>query len=516
MKNKRLIVIAIVVLLLAILGYSGLRWLAPSSHLPPTTDTIEHTSQSQSHSRAKQQTKPSGNVQSRDVPWAELNDDDPWIVFYNNLLELMIQGFVQDFARDGTTFTPEELEEIRAQLASQVEAQIEAMRAAGKKIPAELPKLSDVQTYKKSIKEVKYDTRGKPHEGPQTVEAIMESFEAWDRENPPRLDDDQVDRRYPRDEWIQRMLDHGVVFEDYADYSGYLGIRRTLMFYEDNPNDDHAILTKQEYYGLPADAPWGEVAQAIINKSHQNLQAMKQAELEDPLVTGGFGTRHGFIPARVNTLYVKVNEKNFSANFYGNLDNVSEADKEALVFDGTAPQGLEVIYLDEFDKPLPPDVKPRLDWVKYDWEAVVHNMSDDDRALMTDILNEVYEPDEQNHRRFEAPPTDFSPDDYPVNSQIPSPPPDRDTSSSTSLPGQTLRGFEMPTMKQRIVELFEKHVTEGTELPPALQSLKSEYEARKRRGRSPTQMEPKDSKIQTDTEEERARTTHPPIDDEQK
>ena len=34
------------------------------------------------------------------------------------------------------------------------------------------------------------------------------------------------------------MLDRGVVFEDYGDYSGYLGIRHTLMLYEDKPNDD--------------------------------------------------------------------------------------------------------------------------------------------------------------------------------------------------------------------------------------------------------------------------------------
>ena len=137
-------------------------------------------------------------------------------------------------------------------------------------------------------------------------------------------------------------------------------------------------------------------------------------------------------------------------------------------------------------------------------------MSDDDWALMTDILNEIYEPDQQKHHGFKAPVTDIIPDDYPVNSQIPSPPSDRGMRSPVSRPGHKLRGFETPTMKQRIVEVFEKHETEGTELPPALQSLKSEYEARKRRGRSPTRMEPKNSKIETGP----AHT--PPVNDEQK
>lgn len=237
---------------------------------------------------------------------------------------------------------------------------------------------------------------------------------------------------------------------------------------------------------------------------------MKQAELEDPLVGGGFGTRHGFIPARANTLYVKVDEKNFNANFYGDLDNISDADEEALVFDGIAPQGLDVVYLDEFDKPLPPDAKPRLDWSKYDWETVVRNMSNDDWAQMTDILNEIYAPDEQKHHGFEAPTTDIIPHDHPVNSQIPSLSPDRDMSSPTFPPGKKLRDFETPTMKRRIAEVFEKHETAGTKLPPALQSVKSEYESRKRRRQRPTQMETNNSNIET------APSHAPPTDDEQK
>ncbi|MDE0183854.1 MAG: hypothetical protein OXP71_00190 [Candidatus Poribacteria bacterium] len=500
MKNKRhVFIIAAAGPLLAILGYLGLRWLTPS---PPTTDTTEHTPQPQSHSRAKAHKKPPGSMQSRDVPWTELKNDDPWIVFYNNSMERVIEAYEEVAAKDGLSLSPEHLERLQAQLL----ASIDAKRTAGDVIP-ELSELLGFDINNIPTR-TEYSSRGKLHEGPQTVEAIMESFEEMDRASPPEPDDDAVDRRYPRGEWIQHMLDNGVVFEDYGDYSGYLGIRRTLMAYEDNPNEDHVMLSKQEYYGLPPNAPWEEVAQAIIDKSHQNLQAMKQAELVDPLVAGGFGTRHGFIPARENTLYVKVDEKNFSANFYGDLDNLSDDDEEALVFDGIAPQGLDVVYLDEFDKPLPPDVKPRLDWSKYDWNAALHNMSDDDWTLMTEILNEIYEPDEQKHHGFEAPATDIIPDDYPVNPQIPSP--DRDKPSPTSPPGKKLRGFETPTMKRRIAEVFKKHETEGTELPPALQSLKSEYEARKRRWQRATQMETKNSKIETDP------AHAPPTDDEQK
>lgn len=172
MKNKRLVVTAAAVPLLAILGYFGVRWLAPSSHLKSTTDTTEQTSQSQSHSRAKHQTKPSADLKPSNVPWAELKDDDSWIVYYNDLLELAIQGVVQDVKRKGITFTPEELEEIREQLARQFEPQIAAARAAGEEIPAELPKLSDAQVQSKITKEVKYDKRGKLHEARRRLKQL--------------------------------------------------------------------------------------------------------------------------------------------------------------------------------------------------------------------------------------------------------------------------------------------------------------------------------------------------------
>ena len=209
----------------------------------------------------------------------------------------------------------------------------------------------------------------------------METFDVMHSESTPLA---KVDMKYPRAEWIQRCLNHGVMFEDYGDYSGFLSMRHEVIDYENNPNSELNMGMKK-YYGLPPDASLEEYTRAAIDSTRRDLIAMREAAEEDPTVSGGFGTSNGFIPMREGVLYVKADEENFEANFYG--DPISEKEEQALLFDGIAPEGLEVIYLNEDDKPLPPDVKPRFDWANYDvsneaWEEMAQNMSDADWEAM--------------------------------------------------------------------------------------------------------------------------------------
>ncbi len=45
----------------------------------------------------------------------------------------------------------------------------------------------------------------------------------------------EIDARYPREEWLQHLLDGGVTIENFGDYSQYLSKRHTLALLEDNP-----------------------------------------------------------------------------------------------------------------------------------------------------------------------------------------------------------------------------------------------------------------------------------------
>ena len=354
MKRIRLIQVVLSVLFLAFLVYFGRRWFTPSELLSPMMEQIKHAT----HQLSKQPTS------KKEHPF---QGRDPWSVFHRKSVALAIESF----RKAGIKMTPEDIESVRAQLA----IQHEVLRAAGEEVPG-LPKLSEIVVTKKPS-----DSRGKLHEGAQTVEAIMETFDAMHSKYFPLA---EVDMKYPRTAWIQKCLDRGVLFEDYGDYSGFLSARHQAGDYENNPNSDLEMGMKK-YYGLSPDASLEEYTNAVIDSTRRDLMAMKAAEREDPTVSGGFGTRNGFIPMREGVLYVKVDEEGFGAKFYG--DPLSELEEDALLFDGITPEGLEVIYLGEDDKPLPPDVKPRLDWANYDlgdevWAAMEKNMTDKDWAAI--------------------------------------------------------------------------------------------------------------------------------------
>ena len=350
MKRIRLIQVGVFVLFLATLGYFSLHWFTKSPSLSPVMEERDNAKNRISKQPAEEKGAP-------------FQGQDPWSVFHNKMVDLAIEGF----RKAGVRMTPEDIESVRAQLV----AQHETLRAAGEEVP-KVPKFLEVITKV---------SRGELHKGPQTVESIMETFDAMHSESTPLA---EVDMKYPRAKWIQRCLDRGVVFEDYGDYSGFLSMRHEVIDYENNPNSDLNMEMKK-YYGLPPEASLEEYTNAAIDGTRRDLTAMKAAEHEDPAVSGGFGTPNGFIPMRQGVLYVKVDEKGFGANFYG--DPISEEEKEDLLFHGIAPRGLEVIYLDEDDKPLSLDVRPKLDLANYDlsdevWEAMAQNMSDEDWEVM--------------------------------------------------------------------------------------------------------------------------------------
>ena len=61
----------------------------------------------------------------------------------------------------------------------------------------------------------------------------------------------EIDARYAREEWLQRLLDKGAIIENLGDYSRYLSKRHTLALLEDNPN-----LRQSGIFDIPPTADW--------------------------------------------------------------------------------------------------------------------------------------------------------------------------------------------------------------------------------------------------------------------
>ena len=86
----------------------------------------------------------------------------------------------------------------------------------------------------------------------------------------------EIDARYPREEWLQMLLDRGVIIENFGDYSRYLSKRHTLALLEDNPN-----LLQSGIPEIPPTEDWETYKAAYIDKLVNDrtklLQTTKQS-----------------------------------------------------------------------------------------------------------------------------------------------------------------------------------------------------------------------------------------------
>ena len=107
------------------------------------------------------------------------------------------------------------------------------------------------------------DTTPEEYEGPQTVKTLMNAFDTaynqrYSKATVMALCKDgvvysselaisgEIDAKYPREAWLQLLLQRGITIENFDDYRIYLSKRHTLAFLEDNPD-----LREIRFLGMP-------------------------------------------------------------------------------------------------------------------------------------------------------------------------------------------------------------------------------------------------------------------------
>jgi hypothetical protein len=95
------------------------------------------------------------------------------------------------------------------------------------------------------------------------VRAVMKKFDpkfrsGWANRN------EEIERYFPTDEWLQRLLNMDIAFDDYSDYSSYLSDR--WRFYHAQ-NDPEELSDLKERYGLEKDASLDVVIEASMRKA---------------------------------------------------------------------------------------------------------------------------------------------------------------------------------------------------------------------------------------------------------
>ncbi len=172
------------------------------------------------------------------------------------------------------------------------------------------------------------------YQGSQTVKALLESFGKIAK-------DTALEEKYPQSEWIEMLLEKGIVIENYNDYSGYMVARRALVRLENQPE-----MWNSDIFGIPSTTDWETFKAAYIDRKIWEYQQVRAATQADPTVSGGLFMGTGqrvFLPAKPGRVYVK--RTGTGAMFYGeSLNEVQEFD---LLHKGIEPEGYEVTYIDE-------------------------------------------------------------------------------------------------------------------------------------------------------------------------
>ena len=181
------------------------------------------------------------------------------------------------------------------------------------------------------------------HKGPQTPEAIMETYDAWYNRFYPS--DATVEAKYPRVEWIQELLDMGVTITTEAHYPRMLGIRYHLVRVE-NDHEEWASGRR----GVPPQDNFEDYKRAYIERNVWESQQIDNAEAADPEVSGGFffdDAPDVFFPGKKNLLYVQRSFEDGipGVDMWGEVMTTKQ--RFDLIYRGEHPEGWEVIYLDE-------------------------------------------------------------------------------------------------------------------------------------------------------------------------
>lgn len=199
--------------------------------------------------------------------------------------------------------------------------------------------------------------------GPQTVEALMEAFDAryGSHERTTAAETlrgekrhivftlADMDTKYPRGEWLQMLLNRGMTIENFKTYSEYLDIRADLILEEFYTENDWEIV-KASYIDT-------------LTQEYQHITEVNRAnsETEDWIVIN-----ERAVPSIPGIIYVQKTEA--TANIWHTTRSVansetgeilsaegselSEKQKLRLLNTGVEPKGWKVVYVDEEGNPI--------------------------------------------------------------------------------------------------------------------------------------------------------------------
>ena len=216
---------------------------------------------------------------------------------------------------------------------------------------------------------LKSDSKAKTerYTGPQTVEALMKTFDARYSSHERTTTSEilhgekrhitftlaDMDTKYPREEWLQMLLNRGITIQNFKTYSEYLNIRSDVILEEFYTENDWEIV-KASYIDT------------LLQAYQHEHQLITEANRANPEMEEWFVIAENALPQVPGRIYVQKMES--TANIWHttrattNWENgehisvkgpePSEKQKLHLLNTGAQPAGWAVVYVDEDGNPI--------------------------------------------------------------------------------------------------------------------------------------------------------------------
>ena len=199
--------------------------------------------------------------------------------------------------------------------------------------------------------------------GPQTVEALMKTFDARYSSHERTTTSEilhgekrhitftlaDIDAKYPREEWLQMLLNRDITIENFKTYSEYLNIRSDVIL--------------EEFY---TENDWEIVKASYIDTLIQEHQRITEANRANPEMEEWFVIAENALPQVPGRIYVQKTESTadiwHTTRATTNSENgehisvkgpdLSEKQRLHLLNTRVQPAGWEVVYVDENGNPI--------------------------------------------------------------------------------------------------------------------------------------------------------------------
>ena len=202
-----------------------------------------------------------------------------------------------------------------------------------------------------------------PH--PPTGASLLDQFEAVYKDKNPKAG--YLDEHYPKEAWLNTLLEKGAHIEDYNDFKFLLKVRQSLLRQKENPEE--WISGKD---GIPITTNFEEYADGFIDRKIWEYSIVQKVRAENPGTSPTVFFKSNdpdkYFPSVGSMAYVNIGEHRESMSTMGAL--LTEKQRDDLLKKGIEPEDIEIIYLDD-DNNIISQPPPLVDNRQPDYENII-------------------------------------------------------------------------------------------------------------------------------------------------